>query len=236
MNSINPPVAAGLPLPPPPVPSPAQGRASANPGIASVNRSSVPWSVVFSVLAIFISLIGTFGLYFINVNTGSQIKKYEAQIRTLNQEIAQPPLSETSSRLQVINAALSGYLASQDTQYDYASILNTLPQIAPKDMAISNLIVDESGKIRITGRVSSFEAAGKALLSFQAAPFISQIKLENLGLADREKSTQINIDLSADLKKEALRIKSTVSSQTVQSPNQKPTSTPTPFKQTAVQP
>lgn len=201
------PIAQGLP-PASPTPRPAtipQATIHGGP-VPSVAAKHQPWSVIFAVLALFISLVGSFILYFLNVSTQSQINYSETVLKDLNTELSQPPLAQVDQQLTLVNSTLQGYKAASQKKVDYTVITDALPKLTPKDMKLESLIIDAKGNLRISARASSFLSAGKALLAYRQAPFLTNVTISGLALetTEQQATASTSFDLVATIKKEAL--------------------------------
>lgn len=171
-------------------------------GVTGVTGGSRPWFTIMAVVTVFVALIGTFILYFMNVATQARITDAEDRVKRLNQQIASPPLSQTDRQLKGINNSLQGYKTAAAKIRPLGTLINQLPSITPKDMAISSMVIDEKSNIRIVAEASAFETAGKALQSFQQVPLLTNVKLENLTFSEKEGKRRINFEFSGALNKE----------------------------------
>lgn len=170
--------------------------------IPTVTPARQPWEVIFAVLTVFISLIGAFMLYFLNVSTTSQIKQAEATIARLTTEISSPPLAETDKQLTVINSTLRGYKAALAKRADLTQFYEQLTYLTPPTIKLRTVAVTEKGQVSITARANNFIEAGQALLSFRQSSLLSQVAIVNIGLSNHPGSEQgVIFDLSALLKK-----------------------------------
>lgn len=169
------------------------------PHIAPVTAGSRPIMVTLSIAALFLSLVGTFILYFTNVSTKSRIERTTQSIADLNAQLDAPPLLETNKKLTVINRALAGYKAASASKINYKQFFDSLPNLTPKDMRISALAIDAAGAVRITATGTSFDTAGKSLLSFGQSSALSEVMMESIGLAGSEEAKIVNFELTAKL-------------------------------------
>jgi hypothetical protein len=172
------------------------------PHIAPVTAGNRPILVTLSIAALFVSLIGSFILYFSNVSTKALTVKAEGSIKDLNAQLATAPLATIDQKLTIINNALAGYKAASGDKVKYDKFFENLPKQTPKDMQISSVTIDGEGMVHITGTGTSFDTAGKSLISF-ADPnaFLTNVKLENIGLSGTEGAKVVTFEISAQLDK-----------------------------------
>lgn len=182
-------------------PSPA----SANlPHIDPVTAGKVSLTVILSMMTLFVSLVGTFVIYFTNVSTKSRIKQTETSIQQLTKIIESPPLSLANQKLTAVNRALAGYSAAAATKINFQDFFERLPTRTPKDMRISSLTIDSEGKVRIAGSGTVFDTAGKSILAFASSAGLTDIALSNIGLSGGEGQRLVTFELTAKLDRSQL--------------------------------
>lgn len=202
MPAAAPPVAPAAPAANmPPLQRPAVAAPLTN--VSTVTAIRRPWFTIFSVLAVFVSLVGAFIIYFLNVSTASKITEAEAEIANLTAQLASPPLSEVNEQVQRIQSAAQGYKAALARQFDYSLFVSHLVDVTPKEVLLDNVSVDSTGVVKITGKAPNFEAAGRAKLAFQQSTFLANVVLDSVGLADGK--SEVNFALSGSLQKDKLR-------------------------------
>lgn len=171
------------------------GQPVARAGAPTVTSGQRPWGAILAVLAVFVALIGTFVLYLMTSSKVAQVKQVDQQIADLQTELTSPPLAELDQRLGGIQAALQGYKAAHQKKTNFMTFAETLPRLVPSDMRMSSLVLDDKGAIRVTAKGTVFETAGKALLSFRQSELMTNVKLTNVSLTEKEGVNGINFDL-----------------------------------------
>ncbi len=180
--------------------APVGNQPAALPKIAEVAPQGKPWLVIFSVVAAFVAIIGCFVLYFLNVTTQAEISQTQQKIETITSELANPPLSEAQSVSDLISGALSGYEQAVKQQLNYPMISEKLLSATPKDMKILSLALDEKGSLHVTASFPSFISAGKALLAYRDAGFMTDVKISSIALADKGGTKVVDVNLDAQVK------------------------------------
>lgn len=177
--------------------APAGNQPGALPKISEVAPQSRPWLVIFAVVAAFIAIIGCFILYFLNVTTKAEIDQTGQKIESLTAEIAGPPLSEAEKVATAIKAALSGYEQAVNQQIDFPAISEQFLATTPKDMKLQSWTLDDKGALHLSATFPDFLSAGKALLAYRQAPFLTNVKMDSIGLNDKAGKKSIDVSMSA---------------------------------------
>lgn len=187
-----------------PIPPVAPAASAALPHVPPVTATHRPWLAIFSVFAVFIALVGSFILYFLNVSTAARIKEADSSIARLTTQLTTPPLSETDQQAKRLNSSLAGYKAAVAKQLDYSLFLSHLTTVTPKDVTLDSIAIDKNGSVKLAGRAPSYEAAGKAHLAFESSSFLSKVILDSVSFSDKDRL--VSFAISATLKKEKLRL------------------------------
>lgn len=169
------------------------------PAITSITPLNRPWSAIFAVTAVFISLIALFVVYFLNVQTSAKIKSHENDIQTVTTSLNDAKLAEAETKIKQITAAISGYQAAAAQQLDYAALYGDIEQRLPKNALLDSFLLDEKGAVRVSGTADSFVTVAKSFLSLRRSSLIKDVVLSGVSLTAKENSKVITFTLTGSL-------------------------------------
>ena len=180
--------------------------ASPLPKISSVTTTVKPWPAIFSIIGIFISLTGTFILYFSNVSTTQRINLVNNQINEETEQINSEPLSSVKSQVTRTKSSITGYKAILQEQLDYSLVLANILKYNPDGATVDTFSVDEKGLVTIIERANDFITTGKSLFAYRQSPVMSNVTIEGVSFSGKDTTgSQVNFTIKAILDKSAVK-------------------------------
>lgn len=174
------------------------------PAINGINQMNRPWAAIFSIAAVFITLIALFIIYFFNVQSTSKIKNYESETTALNTKLAEPSVVAAESEIKGFAASLIGYEAAVASQLDYSILMTEMSQRMPKDVLLDSVVYDEKGSVRLSGTAGNFVSVAQAFLSLKKSDLLRNVALINVAIADKDNARRTTYTITANVNKAAM--------------------------------
>ncbi len=188
-----------------PVQNPGHGPALHDlPKISGLETGNKPWVMIFSVIAVFIALIGSFMIYFLNINNQAQIKSLDSQMAQIQQQLDTPEIKQAADLAQSLESSLQAYKTAVSQKVDYSRFNDLFAASTPKDTHASGITVDEKGTVGFSVVAPSFLSAGKTYLAYQKASILQGLKLNSINFDNKDGGNSVTISFSAALNSKAL--------------------------------
>lgn len=170
-------------------------------GVAGEERS---WTVIFAIVTIIVTLLGSFILYFLVVTAKAKVRTTQTKIDELTRTLASEPLASLDRQATALAASLAGYKTALANVRDYTKLLDEVNALTPKDVKISSLGLDDKGEIRFTASSSNLISAGRTFYSYRKSKIFSGITFQAISLSTKDNSLKVDFIISGSVNRQNL--------------------------------
>jgi hypothetical protein len=156
------------------------------PSMEAVTALHKPWTAIFGVILLIITIVGSFVLYALNVQAAAKTEEAQNRSKELSDKIGAEPLKTVEKQAKAVQAALTGYRTARGEQLDLGLLNQQVRDLMPKNVVVDSLTIDDKAGFRVAVQSDTFIDSGKLLISFREAPMFSTAELETASLDKQE--------------------------------------------------